>query len=88
LTAFAIRGVYPNASRVVAASIGAGAGSIGGLALHLHCRVADSVHLAVFHGGVVICAALLSAIIAPLILDLPWNLRRKTPPATTRSSNE
>jgi Negative regulator of sigma F len=74
--AFVLRGVYPTTSRIVAASIGAAAGSIGGLVLHFHCRVTDGLHLLLFHGGMVVAASFIVAVAAPLLLDLPWNHRR------------
>jgi len=33
--------------------------------LHLHCPVADGLHVGLIHGGVVIIAAALSAAIVP-----------------------
>ncbi len=78
---FVLRGVYPVGGRAAAAVIGAASGSLAGLCMHLHCRVADGVHLVLFHCGAIVVSALLAWYLAPLMLDLPWNIRRpKTPP--------
>lgn len=60
-----LRGALPIGSRWIAAALGAGGGCLGGLVLHLHCDVADQLHVGVVHGGVVIVAAALSAAIVP-----------------------
>jgi Negative regulator of sigma F len=60
-----LRGALPVGSRWIAAALGAGGGALGGLVLHLHCNVADGLHVGVIHGGVVIVAAALSAAIVP-----------------------
>ncbi len=60
-----LRGALPVGSRWIAAALGAGGGCLGGLVLHLHCHVADGLHVGLIHGGVVIVAALLSAAIVP-----------------------
>jgi hypothetical protein len=60
-----LRGALPVGSRWVAAALGAGGGCLGGLVLHLHCHVADGLHVGFIHGGVVVIAALLSAAIVP-----------------------
>jgi hypothetical protein len=60
-----LRGALPVGSRWIAAGLGAGGGCLGGLVLHLHCHVADGLHVGLIHGGVVIIAALLSAAIVP-----------------------
>lgn len=60
-----LRGALPVGSRWIAAALGAGGGCLGGLVLHLHCRVADGLHVGLIHGGVVVIAALLSAAIVP-----------------------
>ena len=60
-----LRGVLPVGSRWIAAALGAGGGCLGGLVLHLHCDIADGLHVGLVHGGVVIVAALLSAAIVP-----------------------
>ena len=60
-----LRRALPVGSRWVAAGLGAGGGSLGGLVLHLHCPIADQWHLGLVHGGVVIVAALISAALVP-----------------------
>ena len=60
-----LRGALPVGSRWVAAALGAGGGGLGGLVLHLHCNVADGLHVGLVHGGVVVLSALLSAAIVP-----------------------
>ncbi|HET9624409.1 MAG TPA: NrsF family protein [Kofleriaceae bacterium] len=68
--ALLLRGSLPVGSRAIAAAIGAGGGSLGGLMLHLHCPVTDTLHVALMHGGVVGVAALLSALLVPRATDL------------------
>ena len=65
-----LRGALPVGSRWVAAALGAGGGCLGGLVLHLHCNVADGLHVGLIHGGVVILSALLSAAIVPRATDM------------------
>jgi hypothetical protein len=60
-----LRGALPVASRWVAAGLGAGGGSLGGLVLHLHCHITDALHVGLIHGGVVGVSALLAAAIVP-----------------------
>jgi len=64
-----LRGALPVGSRWTAASLGAGGGCLGGLVLHLHCRVADKLHVGLIHGGVVVVAALLAAALVPRATD-------------------
>lgn len=66
-----LRGALPVGSRWIAAALGAGGGCLGGLVLHLHCRVADRWHVGLIHGGVVLVAALLSAALVPRATDRP-----------------
>jgi hypothetical protein len=66
-----LRGALPVGSRWIAAALGAGGGCLGGLVLHLHCRVADGLHVGLIHGGVVVVAALISAALAPRATDRP-----------------
>jgi len=66
-----LRGALPVGSRWIAAALGAGGGCLGGLVLHLHCHIADGLHVGLIHGGVVIVAALLSAALAPSATDRP-----------------
>jgi hypothetical protein len=65
-----LRGALPVGSRWIAAALGAGGGCLGGLVLHLHCNIADGLHVGLMHGGVVIVAALLSAAIVPRASDV------------------
>ena len=60
-----LRGALPVGARWTAASLGAGGGALGGLVLHLHCRIADPLHVGLIHGGVVLVAALLAAALVP-----------------------
>lgn len=69
LSAIAVRGAFPVGSRWAAAALGGAGGALGGLMLHFHCPVTDPVHVGVMHGGVVIAAALLSALLAPRATD-------------------
>lgn len=68
LAVLALRGAIPSASRIAAAAIGAAAGCAGGFMLHLHCPIADGVHVGVVHGGVVAVSAGLAALLAPRTL--------------------
>jgi len=70
LGAIFLRGALPVGSRWIAAALGAGGGSLGGLVLHLHCHVTDALHVSVIHGGVVIVAALLAAAMVPRAADV------------------
>ena len=65
LGALVLRGALPVGARWAAAGLGAAGGSLGGLVLHLHCPIADALHLGLVHGGVVLVAALISAAIVP-----------------------
>lgn len=64
-----LRGAVPVNARWAAAAMGAAGGCMGGLMLHLHCRIAERFHMGLVHGGVVIVAALLSALIVPRIVN-------------------
>lgn len=66
-----LRGALPVGSRWIAAALGAGGGCLGGLVLHMHCRVADALHVGLIHGGVVVVSALLSAALVPRATDQP-----------------
>lgn len=66
-----LRGALPVGSRWIAAALGAGGGCLGGLVLHLHCHVADGLHVGLIHGGVVVLAALVAAALAPRATDRP-----------------
>jgi hypothetical protein len=65
-----LRGTLPVGSRWVAAALGAGGGSLGGLLLHLHCPITDSLHVGLMHGGVVGVSALLAAALVPRATEL------------------
>jgi hypothetical protein len=58
-----LRGALPVATGWTAAALGAAGGSLGGLMLHLHCRVADGLHVGLIHGGAPVVAALLGAVV-------------------------
>ena len=66
-----LRGALPVRSRAIAAALGAGGGCLGGFVLHLHCRIADALHVGLMHGGVVALAALLAASLVPRATDRP-----------------
>ena len=38
--------------------------------LHLHCPVANGLHVGLIHGGVIVVAALLAAALAPRVTDV------------------
>ncbi|HUH02651.1 MAG TPA: NrsF family protein [Kofleriaceae bacterium] len=63
-----LRGAAPVGARWVGWALGAAGGALGGLLLHLHCPIADHLHLGVIHGGVVVIAGLLSALIVDRLL--------------------
>ncbi len=63
--ALCVRGAVPVGDRWIAAALGAGGGSLGGLVLHLHCHVVDALHVGLIHGGVVVVSAGLSAAVVP-----------------------
>jgi hypothetical protein len=65
-----LRGALPVGSRWVAAALGAGGGSLGGLMLHLHCPITDGLHVGLIHGGVVGVAALVAAALVPRMTDV------------------
>jgi len=62
-----LRGALPVGSRPIAAALGAGGGSLGGLMLHLHCPVTDYLHVGLMHGGVVAIAAAIAAALVPRV---------------------
>jgi uncharacterized membrane protein YqjE len=66
LSALVVRGAVPVGSRWTAAAIGAAGGSLGGLVLHLHCGVAERFHIGLAHGGVIVLAAAIAALVAPV----------------------
>ena len=65
LIGLALRGAAPTATRLTAATIGAAAGALGGFMLHLHCPIADGVHVGLVHGGVAVAAAVVAAALMP-----------------------
>lgn len=65
LSVLLMRGTVATGGRAIGAAVGAAGGSLGGLVLHLHCPVADRLHLAVMHGGVVVVAAIVGALVVP-----------------------
>jgi hypothetical protein len=65
LGAIFLRGAVPVFSRWIAAALGAAGGCLGGLLLHMHCRIADGPHIGIIHGGVVVVAAGLAALLVP-----------------------
>lgn len=65
LGAIFLRGAVPVYSRWIAAALGAAGGCLGGLLLHMHCRIADGPHIGIIHGGVVVIAAGLAALLVP-----------------------
>jgi hypothetical protein len=71
LGAVFLRGSLPVQSRWVAAALGAGGGSLGGLVLHLHCHIAEGMHVGLVHGGVVAVGAALAAALLPRVTDAP-----------------
>jgi uncharacterized membrane protein YhdT len=68
--AILLRRTLPVGARWIAAALGTGAGSLGGLVLHLHCPVTDGPHVGLVHGGMVGIAALLAAALVPRALDV------------------
>jgi len=70
LAGFLLRGATPRGARRIGLGVGAAAGSLGGLTLHLHCPIAEGTHLGFVHGGVVAIAALAGAFAVPLISRL------------------
>lgn len=70
LGALLLRRTLPVGSRWIAAALGAGAGSLGGLVLHMHCPISDGLHVGVIHGGVVGVCALLAAALVPRAIDV------------------
>jgi hypothetical protein len=70
LGAILLRRSLPVGTRWIAAALGAGSGSLGGLVLHLHCPISDSLHVGVIHGGVVGISALLAAALVPRAIDV------------------
>ncbi len=61
----ALRRALPVGARRIGLALGAGGGALGALFLHLHCPITDRLHLGLVHGGVMLLAGLLTALIAP-----------------------
>lgn len=59
-----LRRAVPTGNAWLGAGLGAAGGAAAGLALHLHCPYGDALHLAIMHGGVVVLASLLGALLA------------------------
>jgi uncharacterized membrane protein YhdT len=68
--AIVLRRTLPVGSRWIAAALGASAGSLGGLVLHLHCPITEGLHVGLVHGAVVGVAALLAAALVPRAIDV------------------
>jgi hypothetical protein len=64
IAALLVRGSLPVGRRWAAAALGAAGGSLGGLVLEMHCPIDDRLHMGLVHGGVVVAAAVLAAVIA------------------------
>lgn len=75
LSAIAVRGAFPVGSRWAAAALGGAGGALGGMMLHFHCAVTDPVHTSLMHGGVVVVAALVSALVVPSATDARFRRR-------------
>jgi len=60
-----LRRAIPMGAPWVGAAIGASGGCIGGLILHFHCHVAEASHFGLVHGGGVLLAAGLGAMVFP-----------------------
>lgn len=70
LGAVFLRRSLPVGARWIAAALGAGGGSLGGLVLHLHCSITDPMHTGIIHAGVVSVAAVLAALLVPRATDV------------------
>jgi hypothetical protein len=70
LGAIFLRRTMPVGSRWIAAALGAGGGSLGGLMLHLHCPITEGLHVGVMHGGVIGIAALVAAALVPRATEI------------------
>jgi hypothetical protein len=68
LTVLVLRGAVPIGARWVGFAVGAASGALGGLMLHLHCATADRLHLGLVHGGVVLVAGALGAMVVPRLI--------------------
>jgi hypothetical protein len=68
LGALFLRGAAPVGARWVGWALGASGGALGGLMLHLHCPIADHLHLGLIHGGVVVLGGGLAALLVDRLL--------------------
>ncbi|MEZ4359228.1 MAG: NrsF family protein [Kofleriaceae bacterium] len=75
LAALVVRGAFPVGARWAAAALGAAGGALGGLFLHFHCAIVDPMHVGLMHGGVVVVAAILSALVVPRATDAAFRER-------------
>jgi uncharacterized membrane protein YqjE len=80
LTALVVRGTLPVGSRWAAAAVGAAGGSLGGLMLHMHCPINERFHIGLAHGGVVLVAAVIAALLAPVGETPSLRARRDSTP--------
>ena len=62
-----LRRAVPSGNAWLGAGLGAAGGAAPGLMLHLHCPNGDAMHLALMHGGVVVLASALGAVLATRI---------------------
>jgi hypothetical protein len=65
----ALRRVLPTGARRIGVAIGAAGGALGGLALHLHCPMAETAHVVLGHVGGVVLAALAGGLLLPALLE-------------------
>jgi hypothetical protein len=63
-----LRGAAPVGARWVGWALGAGGGALGGLLLHLHCSIADRLHMGLIHGGVVVLGGAFAALLVDRLL--------------------
>ena len=61
---------FPIGSAWVGAGIGAAGGCLGGLILHFHCDIAMPSHFGLVHGGVVLIATALGALLLPRATEM------------------
>jgi hypothetical protein len=71
LMVFVLRRSVPVGHRKLGAAVGAGGGALGGLFLHLHCPIAESLHVGAAHVGVMVITAILGALLVPTAARLP-----------------
>jgi Negative regulator of sigma F len=67
----ALRRVLPMGARRIGVALGAAGGALGGLALHLHCPMAETAHVVMGHVGGVALAALAGGLLLPALLERP-----------------